>query len=473
MQSFRHAVASVLRSGAVAAGLLLAAGCSQPPAPPAPPAVEVVSASPVKLSIVEWDEYVGRLDPIDFVEVRARVSGYLDSTNFEEGQIVKRGDLLCVIDPRPFEAEVRRSQAEVNRAQSLVRQAKATVGQVEAEIQEAQAKLDLANKQHERSRRLAQQNALPQDQFDVTEAEVSKTEANLRAVQARLTLSNTQVASAESDVASAQAALAIAELNLEYTQVKAPITGRVSSRHVTEGNLISGGQSQSTLITTIVSLDPIHCHFDADENSYLKYERLAKEGKLGSSRDVKHPVYVGLGDEPNASPHPGHMDFVDNRLDPETGTMRCRAILANPDLSLTPGLFTRVRLPGSGRHESILIPDFTVSTDQSEKYVFVVEADGKVRRQVIELGPIVQGLRVIRKGLDGSEKIVLRGQQRVRPGITVVSKDEAIEPVQDGLPTDSEPVPKDKWLSRPEREPRPPFSATSAPPIAEVIETRN
>lgn len=449
MLSFRHVAPPAVWIGCAGAILLLT-GCSGPAAPPPPMAIEVVAATPVKMPIVEWDEYVGRLDPIDFVEVRARVSGYLDSTNFSEGQIVRQGDLLCVIDPRPFEAEVHRAASDVRGAESQVKQASASVLQAEAEVQTAQARFELAQKQLARSRKLVQQNAAPQDEFDVRESELSQSQANVRAAQARLEVAKTSVISAEAAVATAKAQLVVADLNLEYTQVKAPITGRVSSRHVTEGNLISGGQAQSTLITTIVSLDPIHCHFDADENSYLRYVRLAKEGKLGSSREVKHPVYVGLGDEPNAFPHPGHMDFVDNRLDPETGTMRCRAILANADLSLTPGLFTRVRLPGSGRYDAVLIPDFAISTDQSAKFVFVIDGEKKVQRQVIELGPIVQGLRVIRKGLDGSEKIVLRGQQRVRPGAEVTFKEEAIEPMADGLPTNSDPVPKEQWLSRPE-----------------------
>lgn len=427
---------------------LLLSGCQPAAVAPPPATIEVTATSPVKLSLVEWDEYVGRLDPIEFVEIRARVSGYLDSTNFVEGQIVKQGDLLCVIDPRPFEAELRRANSEIRRANSQVKQANATVLQIEAEVQTAAAKKVLAEKQLERSQKLVQQNAVSQDDFDIRESEVSQSAANLKAAEARLELAKTQVLSAQAMVSSAETSLAVAELNLEYTQVKAPITGRVSSRHVTEGNLISGGQAASTLITTIVSLNPIHCHFDADEQAYLKYGRLAREGKLESSREAKHPVYVGLADEPGEFPHPGHMDFVDNRLDPETGTMRCRAILSNDDLALTPGLFTRIRLPGSEQHEAVLVPDLAIGTDQSEKFVFVVMPDSTIRRQVVTLGPLVRGLRIIRTGLDGSENIVLRGLQRVRNGDTVVAKHEAIEAKDDGFPLDSQPVPREKWLSR-------------------------
>jgi RND family efflux transporter MFP subunit len=456
MLSFRRSLKSSVQASTLLA--LLLAGCAQPAPPPPPAATEVFVAKPLVTPVVEWDEYVGRLEPIDFVEVRARVSGYLDSTNFVEGQIVREGDLLCVIDPRPFEAEVRKAESDVTRAESQVKQAKATVLQVEAEVLEAQAKLDLAKKQLVRSSRLVQQNALSQDEFDVRESDVNQQDANVKAVQARLELSRTSTLSADAEVGAANSSLAIARLNLEYTRIKSPITGRVSSRHVTEGNLISGGAAQSTLITTIVSLNPIHCNFDADESSYLKYMRLAQEGKLGSSREVKHPVYVGLGDEGDQFPRQGHMDFVDNRLDPDTGTMRCRAILANADLSLTPGLFTRVRLPGSGRHDAVLIPDSAIGTDQSDKFVLYVDENSTVARKVVQLGPIIRGLRVVRKGLDGNEQLIVSGIQRVRPDplvkVVATPAKEPIKLLDDGLPTESQPVPKEQWLSRPEHAPR-------------------
>ncbi|HUQ70991.1 MAG TPA: efflux RND transporter periplasmic adaptor subunit, partial [Planctomycetaceae bacterium] len=260
--------------------------------------------------------------------------------------------------------------------------------------------------------------------------------------------------------------LDIAQLNLEYTEVRAPVTGRISSRLVTEGNLIVGGTGQPTLLTTIVSLDPIYCVFDADEQSFLKYNRLMREGKRPSSRDVKNPVYVGLADEPHQYPHQGHMDFVDNRLDAETGTLRGRAILPNKDLSLTPGLFARLRLPGSGRYDAILIPDLAVGTDQSEKYVFVIDEQDTIRRQAVELGPIVRGLRIVRTGLDGSEQIVLRGLQRVQPGVVVQAKPETIVMKDDGLPLDAEPLPPENWLTRPVRVGR---RSVSSPAISTVM----
>jgi membrane fusion protein, multidrug efflux system len=205
---------------------------------------------------------------------------------------------------------------------------------------------------------------------------------------------------------------------------------------------------QSTLLTTIVSLDPIHAYFDADERAYLKYTRLAQQGKRASSRDAKNPVYVALADEKTGFPHKGHMDFVDNRMDPNTGTMRGRAIFANADLSLTPGLFARLRLPGSGKYEAVLAPDSAIANDQSEKFVFVVDANNKVRRQAVEIGPTSNGLRIIRKGLNGSERIVLRGLQRLRSGIDVVPTAEKLLVKSDNqLPDNYEPVSKEASIS--------------------------
>lgn len=432
-------------------GLVLTTGCSPSAQQPQPAAAEVVASTPVRTPIIEWDEYVGRVAAIEFVEVRARVSGYLDSTHFNEGQLVREGDLLAVIDPRPFVAEVARTQSDVAAAESQVRQTKAAVLQSEAEVKVAEARYELAVTRFERSRPLVAQKAMSQEELDIRETEQSQSKANVLAVKARLELSKTAVASAESAVESAKALRDIAKLNVEYTQVRAPISGRVSSRLVTDGNLINGGNAQSTLITNIVSLDPIHVNFDADEQSYLKYVKLTREGKRRSSRDFKTPVYVGLANEPNQYPHRGYIDFVDNRMDPETGTMRGRAILPNPDLALTPGLFTRVRFPGSGRYEAVLIPDLAIGTDQSEKYVFVIDKENKARRQVVEIGPIVRGMRVIRKGLDGTERFVLRGLQRVHPGEAVVATMEKLKLEPEEFASDGEPVPKEQWLTRPRR----------------------
>ncbi|WP_437185197.1 efflux RND transporter periplasmic adaptor subunit [Planctomicrobium sp. SH668] len=424
-------------------------GCEKPQAEGGQASLpEVVTTSPIKFEMVEWDEYVGRLSPTDFVEVRSRVSGYLSSTNFVEGQIVKQNDLLCVIDQRPFLNELRRAQSDIKRSNSQVKQAQATSAQAEAELQAAQSRLALAEKQLVRSKTLVDQRAASQDDFEVRDSEVSQAIANVKAAEARLQLTKTAITSAQSAVNTAETNLAVAQLNLEYTEVRAPITGRVSSRRVTEGNLISGGEAGSTLITTIVSLNPIYCEFDTDEMSYLRYDRLAREGKLGSSRQIKHPVYVALANEGKTFPHTGHMDFVDNQLDPLTGTMRCRAILSNDDHSLTPGLFTRVRIPGSELHEAILIPDLCVGTAQADKFVFVLNEKNEVERRIVTLGSIVRGLRLIKSGLTGDERLVYKGLQRVRGGETVESTHEKVEISQDELPLDHSPVPEDKWISR-------------------------
>ncbi len=424
-----------------------------------PPVPEVIVGHPVRQLIVEWDEYVGRLEAVEFVEVRALVSGYLDSTHFDEGQIVNAGDLLAVIDPRPFVAEVNRAEADVAQSNARIAQQEAAIVKAEAEHRSAQVGHDLALKTVERWRSLFQRNIATQEDLDTREADYAQTRANVDAAAAATLAAKADLLTARAAVETANANLELARLNLSYTEVRAPVKGRVSSRSVTEGNLISGGTAQSTLLTTIVSLDPIHCTFDADEAAYLKYVKLAREGKRQSSRDVRQPVYVALANEPDGFPHHGYMDFVENRIDQETDTIRGRAILPNSNMALTPGLFARVRIPGSARYEAILIPDLAIGTDQADKFVFTVDGKSTVHRRVIKLGPLVHGLRVVRDGLDGSELIVLRGLQWVRPGSPIRPKEEAIQTVDDGLPDDYQPVPEELWL-RPRKQngvsPKPP-----------------
>jgi RND family efflux transporter MFP subunit len=372
----------------------------------------------------------------------------LHSIHFDEGNIVKEGDLLAVIDPRPFVAERNRTQADLEQAKARVAQSKEQLVQATAEERRSAAGLDYAKQRFERSKTLVAKSAVAQDEFELHESQLRQAQADLAAARAQIELSRAAINTAEAAVETAQAAVDIADLNLQYTRVVAPITGRVSHREVTEGNLINGGTVQSTLLTTIVSLDPIHVYFDADEQAFLKYTRLAMEGKRQSSRDVKNPVYIALADERNGYPHQGHMDFVDNRLDPNTGTMRGRAIFRNADLALTPGLFARLRLPGSAPYEAVLAPDSAIGSDQSVKYVLVVDAENKVRRQPVEVGPMSHGLRVVRSGLVGSERIVLRGLQRVRPGTSVTPIVEAIKSSGDnGLPDSYTPVPKEEWIA--------------------------
>jgi multidrug efflux system membrane fusion protein len=365
----------------------LLAGCDSKPtanaaAPPAPP---VTVARPLQKTITEWDEYTGRFTALETVEVRARVSGYIDSVNFNEGQMVKKGDPLFVIDRRPYQLAVEQAKADVERAK---------------------AKLEIASLDVQRGTPLARSQALTERELDTRKS----TERD-----------------AAGQVGSAEAALKQAELNLEWTEVRAPIGGRISDKRVDAGNLITGGATGATLLTLIVSIDPIHFVFDGSEADFLHYVRLAAAGGRPSSRDVQNPVSVRLADETEFK-HEGHMDFVDNVINPKTGTIRGRAIFDNKDGLLTPGFFGRLRLFG-GQHEALLVPDPAVASDQSSKIVFTVADDGTVGTKLVELGPMVDGLRVIRTGLGASDRIVIDGLQRARPGQKVTAQDGKIEAV--------------------------------------------
>jgi RND family efflux transporter MFP subunit len=371
-------IIAVCALGAVVGGW---AGCSgKPEDPAAPPPPEVDLARPIVRDITEWDEYTGRLAAIDAVEVRPRVSGYLESVHFKEGQIVKKGDLLFVIDPRPF---------------------RAVLAAAKADVQGAQTRLELARNDAQRSEPLARTGAVSTEEFDRRSKVAVEAQATLDAARARLDQ---------------------AKLDVEFTEVRAPIDGRTSNYVVTKGNLISGGSSggggQSTLLTTIVSLNPIHCYIDASDQDYLKYTRLAASGSRPSSRDVANPVRVSLADETDFR-HEGAMDFVDNRIDPLTGTIRGRAVLNNPDGLLVPGQFVRLRLIGETKPGAVLVPDEAIGTDQSNRIVYVVDDTNIVTLRTVTTGRLIDGLRLIRSGMDGSERIVVSGVQRVRPGASV------------------------------------------------------
>ncbi len=370
---------------ALLAAVLVLSSCGGRPAPaPPPPKVKVVQ--PVAREIIEWDEYTARLDAVDSVEVRPRVSGYLQSIHFQDGAIVKKADLLFSIDPRPYEAALRRAEADVELAKS---------------------RLALARKNFARAADLLASHAISQEESDIRES-------NLR--------------QAEASVGEAQAAVDAAKLDVEFTRVSAPVGGRVGRKLVTEGNLINGGVgTQGTLLTTIVSLDPIYAYFEADEGSLLKYNRLARLGQRPSSRDYKNPVHVALADE-EGFPHPGVMDFVDNQVDRGTGTIVGRALLPNSDLSLLPGLFARLRLPGSGQYQAILVPDEAIGSDQSQKFVFLVDGESKAQYRTVKIGPLVDGLRVVREGVGPEDRVIVAGLQRVRPGLKVDAQQEAIPP---------------------------------------------
>jgi RND family efflux transporter MFP subunit len=360
---------------AVAAAL---AGCSeQKPQQAAAAALPVTVAQPVKRTVTDWDEFTGRFDSVEEVQVRARVGGYVTSVEFQDGAIVHKGDLLYVIDPRPFEA---------------------VADQAEGQLADAKAKIELAKREFDRA------------------ATLNKTEAVSDSIvdQRRQALQSAQAAAIQ-----AEGIQKAAKLNVEFTHVVAPITGRVSRHLVSAGNLVQGSDNgTSTLLTSIVTLDPIYIYFDMDEGTYQKNSRLWFEGRRPSSRDTPNPVQVTMTGESKPS-HDGTINFLDNRLDLSTATLRSRALIKNTDLSILPGQFGRVRLIGSSPYEALLIPDAAIATDQSRKIVFVVKPDDTVEARPVELGPLDEGLRVIRTGLKAEDRVIVEGIQRARVGAKV------------------------------------------------------
>src|SRR6266516_641223 len=364
-----------------AVALLCAANCKPKSnvAPPQPPTVSVVQ--PIAREVVEWDEYIGRLESPESVEIRARVSGYLDKVHFKEGKEVKKGDLLFTIDRRPYRADLDRAVADYERAQSQT---------------------ELAKNDADRAQKLILTKAISTEDYDTK----VKTYTPAQAAEK-----------------SAKATLDLATLNWEFTEIHAPISGRISRALVTEGNLVSGGISGAgaTLLTTIVSLDPLYLYGDADERAILKYRRLSQEGKRVSARDAEIPAEMALADE-TGFPHKGYMDFVDNRVDPNTGTIRAHGVFPNADHSLSPGFFTRIRIPGNGKYPALLLPDRALGSDQSQKFVYVVNSEKKVEFRPVKVGPMIDGLRVVKEGLKPGEQIIVEGLMRVRPGIVVDAK---------------------------------------------------
>ncbi len=360
---------------------IVLAGCdqSQPQAAPkAPAAAPTVSVSkPLQRNIVEWDEYTGRFEAVETVEIRARVSGYLNEVRFTDGQLVKQGDVLFSIDPRPFDRALEQAKAELFAASTKVEN----------------ANLDVA-----RGQPLIERKIISDKTFDD-----------------RMSL----LRDAQATVKVAEAKVKSAELDLSFATMTAPISGRISRTLVTAGNWISAGSvSGATLLTTIVSQDPIHLYFDVSENNYIKYKRLSERGVRAGAAEVGATVEVALPDE-NGFPHKGKLDFLDNRLDQGTGTLRARAVLPNKTGLFSPGLFARVRVTASASYPAVLLPDESIATDQTQKYVFVVADDGVVSRRNVNLGPLETGLRVVREGLSASDWVVVRGLQRARPGLKV------------------------------------------------------
>jgi RND family efflux transporter MFP subunit len=370
--TIRWALAAAVTLATFQVGCGKSGGAGQ--GPPPPPQVSV--AAVVEKRVKDWDEFTGRFQAVETVEIRPRVSGYIDKIAFKEGGLVKQGDLLFIIDPRPYQADYDRAAADVKRYKTA---------------------LELARIESTRVQRLRESGAVSQEELDERTSTVAQAEAN---------------------VAGAQATLESASLNLGFTRVTSPVTGRVSRAEVTRGNLVTGGNNGGTLLSSVVSMDPIYLYFDGDEQAYLRYTQMARAGERSSSRDAPNPVQVGLANE-EGFPHSGTMDFVDNQLNPQTGTIRARAILANKDGLFTPGLFARVQLVGSDEYNAILIDDRAVNTDQSQKYVFLVGADNKVEYRKVKLGRVIDGLRIVREGLKPGDVIVVNGAQRVHPGLTV------------------------------------------------------
>ena len=373
----RHSLfLSLLSVAAVSATALSLDGCGRNEAAEAhaaPPAPQVTVATVISRKVTESDEFTGRFEAVERVELRPRVSGYIASVNFKEGSEVRKGDVLFVIDPRPYQAE--RDKAAAGLAQ-------------------ARSQLVLARTQRDRGIKLLAQHAISQEEYDTRTAGSEQAQAN---------------------VAAAKAALDAAALNLEFTRVAAPISGRISRALVTSGNFVSSGQ---TTLTTLVSLDPIYVTFDGDEQEYLKYSKLARETAAGQAPEARKPVQVGLANE-SGFPHQGAIVFVDNALDPATGTIRSRALLDNHERQFTPGLFARIRLLGAAQHDAVLVNDSAIGTDQTVRYVLVVDKTNKVEYRPVQLGTVADGLRVVQAGLSPGEVIVVNGLQRVRPGAQV------------------------------------------------------
>ena len=356
--------------------LLVACGAKPPPVAPAP---EVTVARVIERQVRDWDEFTGRFQAPEVVEIRPRVSGYIDKVEFAEGKPVHAGDVLFRIDPRPYKAELDRAQADLARYRTAQ---------------------ELAAIELERVQKLKETGAVSREEVDERISGLHQAIANS---------------------ASAKAAVDIAALNVNFSKVTSPINGRVSRAEITRGNLVVGGPNGGTLLTTVVSVDPIYVYFEGDEAAYLRYNQMARDGTRKSSRDEKNPVQVGLSSE-EGWPHAGYMDFVDNQLNSQTGTLRARAVLDNKEGLFTPGLFARVRLLGSGDYRATLVEDRAIGTDQSNKYVLVVGSGNKVEYRKVTLGRLIDGLRVVREGLSTADTVVLSGLQRTRPGAAVTPR---------------------------------------------------
>jgi multidrug efflux system membrane fusion protein len=383
MQTRRLAVTGFLSLAGLSLAALTVSGGKEPPA--APPAQAVTVAQVAEREINEWDEFTGRLEAVDQVEIRPRVSGYIKRVTFAEGKEVKKGEVLFEIDPRPYEAELARAEAELERARSAALLAK-------SEVQRAGTLVDV--------------QAISREEFD------SRTSAE---------------AQGGATVRAAEAAVQTARLNLEWTQVRSPIAGRVSNALVTAGNLVESGPPAGAVLTTVVSVDSMYLYFDSDEQTYLRYAGRARTPGGTNWRTARLPVYLGLANE-SGFPHEGRLDFVDNQVDPQSGTIRTRAIFSNRSRALTPGLFARVKLVGTEKKSVTLVRDAAIGTDQDRKFVLVVGAGDTLAYRPVVPGRLSDGLRIVTSGLKPGERIVVNGLMRVRPGMKVTPTLEAMVP---------------------------------------------
>ena len=361
--------------------LIAVAGCGRPGTQQKPPPPTVTVAPVERKEIVEQEEFTGRIEPVESVEVRPRVSGYIQEVKFQSGQLVKKDDVLFVIDPRWHQA---------------------TFEQRRAEQEQAKVRLENARREAERTTQLLANHAISVEESDARQSRYQEAKAALLATEA---------------------ALDSARLDLEYTQVRAPIDGRVSRALLTAGNYVNGVAGSATVLTTIVSVDPVYAYADVDENSLLKFNGLARASKLEAGNDGRIPVELQLADE-QAYPHRGFIESFDNRLSAETGSILLRAVFPNPDGRIVPGLFARIRVPLSERHPALLVEERAIGTDQAQKFVLALTASNTVAYRQVQLGPTVGGRRVVEGGLDAHEEIVVNGLSRVRPGMAVVPQKE-------------------------------------------------
>ena len=374
MQTRRLAVPGALSVVVISLGAVTLGHKKEPAAAPPLPAVTVAPVE--QREITDWDEFTGRLQAVDAVDIRPRVSGSITRVTFAEGKEVKKGELLFEIDPRPYRAELARTTAELERARSAAK---------------------LAANDVERAGKLVKVQAISREEYD------SRTSAE---------------AQGGASVRAAEAAVQTARLNLEWTQVRSPITGRVSNAQVTPGNLVQAGPPEATLLTTVVSMDPMYLYFDSDEQTYLRYAGRARSAGT-NWRNARLPVYLGLANE-SGFPHEGRLDFVDNQIDPNTGTIRTRAVFSNRSRTLTPGLFARVKLVGSEKSNALLVRDAAIGTDQDRKFVLVLGKGDTLAYRPIVAGRLSDdGLRIVTSGLTPDDRIVVNGLMRVRPGIKV------------------------------------------------------